>query len=75
MTYESIIVQKGFCTIKPIIPIFDTAGKLLLSKRVRENEVESTINIQSLSEGIYFTSFSVNGQKRFTQKLVKIKPN
>lgn len=55
--------------------IFDTVGKLLRSQKVSESDIESTINIQSLSEGIYFVSFSVNGQKRFTQKLVKIKSN
>jgi Secretion system C-terminal sorting domain len=55
--------------------IFDTAGKLLLSKKVSENDIETTLNIQGLSEGIYFVSFSVNGQKRFTQKLFKIKSN
>lgn len=55
--------------------IFNTAGKLLRSQKVSESDIESTINIQSLSEGIYFVSFSVNGQKRFTQKLIKIKSN
>jgi hypothetical protein len=55
--------------------IFDTAGKLMRSHKVSEKEIESTINIQPLSEGIYFVSFSVNGQKRYTQKLVKIKSN
>ena len=55
--------------------IFDTAGKLLLSKKVTENEVASNINIQKLSEGVYFVSFSVNGQKRFTHKLIKLKSN
>jgi hypothetical protein len=55
--------------------IFDTAGKFLLSKKVSENDIETTLNIQGLSEGIYFVSFSVNGQKRFTQKLIKIKSN
>lgn len=55
--------------------IFDTAGKLLRSRKVGDTEIESTINIQNLSEGIYFVSFSVSGQKRFTQKLVKIKSN
>ncbi len=55
--------------------IFDTAGKLLLSKKVTENETQTNINIQGLSEGIYFVSFVVNGEKRFNQKFIKIKSN
>jgi Secretion system C-terminal sorting domain len=55
--------------------VFDTAGKLLLSKQVSENEIDATINIQHLSEGVYFVSFSVNGHKQFTQKIIKIKSN
>ncbi len=54
--------------------IFDMAGKLLISQNAQDNNAVN-INIQSLSEGIYFISFSVNGQKRFNQKLVKIKSN
>jgi hypothetical protein len=55
--------------------LFDSENKLLWSQRVNEKEIESSINVQSLSEGIYFVSFSVNGQKRYTQKLIKIKSN
>jgi Secretion system C-terminal sorting domain len=55
--------------------IFNTAGKLLLSKKVGENEMQANINIQSLSEGIYIVSFVVNGEKRFNQKFIKIKSN
>jgi hypothetical protein len=55
--------------------LFDSENKLLWSQRVNEKEIESSINVQSLSEGIYFVSFSVNGQKRYTHKLVKIKSN
>jgi hypothetical protein len=55
--------------------IFDSADKLRWSQKVSENEIDATINIQHLSEGIYFVSFSVKGQKRYSQKLVKIKSN
>jgi hypothetical protein len=55
--------------------VFDTAGKLLLTKQVNENEIDATINIQHLSEGVYFVSFSVSGRKQFTQKFIKIKSN
>jgi hypothetical protein len=55
--------------------IFNTAGKLLLSKKVSENEIQANLNIQGLSEGIYFVSFVVNGEKRFNQKFIKIKSN
>ena len=55
--------------------IFNTAGKLLLSKKMSENEMQANINIQGLSEGIYFVSFIVNGEKRFNQKFIKIKSN
>jgi hypothetical protein len=54
---------------------FNTAGKLLLSKKVSENEMQANMNIQGLSEGIYFVSFVVNGEKRFNQKFIKIKSN
>ncbi len=55
--------------------IFDSDNKLRWSQKVNEKDIEMGVNIQSLSEGIYFVSFSVNGQKRFNQKLVKIKSN
>jgi Secretion system C-terminal sorting domain len=55
--------------------IFDMAGKLLLNKKVGEQEIDSNINIQGLSEGVYFVSFIVNGHKQFTQKFIKIKTN
>jgi hypothetical protein len=55
--------------------VFDTAGKLLLTKKVSDNEIQASINIQGLSEGIYFASFVVNGEKRFNQKFIKIKSN
>jgi hypothetical protein len=55
--------------------IFDSEDKLRWSQKVNEKDIEMTVNVQNLSEGIYFVSFSVNGQKRFTQKLVKIKSN
>ena len=55
--------------------VFNTAGKLLLSKKVSENEMQANINIQGLPEGIYIVSFTVNGEKRFNQKFIKIKSN
>jgi hypothetical protein len=55
--------------------ILDMAGKLLLTKKVSSSDIESTINIHELAEGIYFVTFSVNGQKRFTEKFIKIKSN
>jgi hypothetical protein len=55
--------------------IFNTAGKLLLSQKVSENEMQANINIEGLSDGIYFVSFVVNGAKRFNQKFIKIKSN
>jgi hypothetical protein len=55
--------------------LFDSENRLLWSQRVNEREIESSINVQSLSEGIYFVSFSVNGQKRFNQKFIKIRSN
>lgn len=55
--------------------IFDSEDKLRWSQKVTEKDIEIAVNIQNLPEGIYFVSFSVNGQKRFTQKLVKTKSN
>jgi YbbR domain-containing protein len=55
--------------------VFNTVGKLLLTKRVNENEIDATMNIQHLSEGVYFVSFSINGHKQFTQKFIKLKSN
>jgi YbbR domain-containing protein len=55
--------------------IFDSNDTLRWSQKVNEKDIEMPVNIQSLSEGVYFVSFMVDGQKRFTQKLIKIKSN
>jgi hypothetical protein len=55
--------------------IFDASDKLRWSQKVNEKDIEMAVNIQELSEGIYFVSFVVNGERRFTQKLIKIKSN
>ena len=55
--------------------IFDAADTLVWSQKVNDKDIDTTVGIHNLSEGIYFVSFSINGQKRFNQKLVKIKSN
>ena len=55
--------------------IFDSDSKVLWSQKVNERDIETAVSIQNLSEGVYFVSFVVNGEKRFNQKFIKIKSN
>ena len=62
MTYESIIVQKGFCTIKPIIPLKKTFKSVVSLKsvchfsRLRNMSKEHNLDSQHLDSHSFTNS-------------------
>ncbi len=54
-----------------LIEIFDLTGKLILSKQSSSNQ--TNIDVSSFVQGVYMIRIAVNGEARYTERLVIVK--
>jgi len=69
-TQNSFILSSSAKRIVKQIQVFDVSGKLLISKDVAQN-TSNTVDITSLSNGVYIVNVITTNGNNFTSKLVK----
>lgn len=67
---NSITISSTEASFAKQIQIFDVSGKLLISKEVSQNKT-NTIDVTSLSNGVYIVNVSTIDGKNYSSKLVK----
>lgn len=69
-TKNSFTISSDAISFAKQIQIFDVSGKLLISKEVSQNKT-NTIDVTSLSIGVYIVNVSTTDGNNFSSKLIK----
>ncbi len=67
---NSITISSTEASFAKQIQIFDVSGKLLISKEVSQNK-RNTIDVTSLSNGVYIVNVTTTDGKNYSSKLIK----